>query len=303
MANELVTAENSKLIQKQADAVNNTIFGNFYNTGKGGSPVPDSRLIQSLANKFNLKTEEVFSEQTDDYAKAVVGVTSPNGVYQEDVVIHHFPTVLQKKVVELAEKELDSKKDYESRPMNKGKEFKPIYFNDLDNPFELQSNGTIIPNLTLKGQMKIFKDMTRFKDFSVRDAYTKAANRAQRRVLNQEFRDEIEIDLEDEEVKKVNDNKKVSKEPVQYNETSSSTKKESETSNNFQTANKATDFIDDPVSRNYLEQLKNTLIEQNTPVNKKNIKSEAIKQRKDPDTDVNGHMVENLFKLLENEDL
>lgn len=303
MANELITAENSKLIQKQADAVNNTIFGDFYNTGKGSAPVPDSRVIQRLANKFNLKTEEVFSEQTDDHAKAVVGVSSLNGVYQEDVVIHHFATVLQKKVVELAEKELASKKDYESRPVNKDKDFKPIFFNDLDNPFELQSNGTIIPNLTLKGQMKIFKDMTRFKDFSVRDAYTKAANRAQRRVLNQEFRDEIEIDLEDEEVKKVNNNKKVSKEPVQYNETSSSTKKESKTPNNFQTANNVADFVDDPVSRNYLEQLKNALIEQNITVTKQNIKKEAIQQRKDPDTDVDTHMVENLFKLLENEDL
>jgi len=100
--------------------------------------------------------------------------------------------------------------------MNKDNEFKPVFFNDINNPFELQSNGTIIPNLTLKGQMKIFKDITRFKVFSVRDAYSKAANRAQRRVLNQEFQDEIEIDLENEEVERVNKGKKVKKEPVQY---------------------------------------------------------------------------------------
>jgi len=97
MSNELITPENTQLIQKQVESVNDTIFGNFYNAGIGGKQVPDSRVIQSLANKFKLKTEEVFSEQTDDYAKAVVGVTSPNEVYQEDVVIHHFSTILQKK--------------------------------------------------------------------------------------------------------------------------------------------------------------------------------------------------------------
>ena len=215
--NKLKITGTGQLIEKQMESINDTIFGTFYNTGKGkgSKQVPDSRIIQGLANKYKIKTKEVFSEQTNDYAKAVVSATSPNGIYQEDIVIHNFTAILQEKTVLLAEKELNARKEFESMPMNKEKEFKPVFFNDIDNPFELQSNGTIIPNLTFKGQIKLFKDITRFKTFAARDAYTKAANRAQRRVLNQEFRDEIEIELEEEEVQKVSDNK-INKEPIQY---------------------------------------------------------------------------------------
>ena len=222
-------ANSSKLVQKQIESINDTIFGTFYNTGggKGSKQVPDSRIIQGLANKYKVKTQEVFSEQTDDYAKVVVGATAPNGVYQEDIVIHNFTAILQEKIVNLFEKELEAKKDFESRPVNKEREFKPVFFIDMGSPFELQSNGTIIPSLTLKGQIKLFKDMTRFKTFATRDAYSKAANRAQKRVLNQEFRDEIEIELEDDEVKKVN-NGKVSKESVQYEMSESKDDKVSE---------------------------------------------------------------------------
>jgi len=211
------TRGKSKLIEKQMEAINQTIFGTFYNigTGKNYKQVPDSRVIQGLANKYKIKTKEVFSEQTNDYAKVVASATSPNGVYQEDIVIHNFTAILQEKTVLLAEKELKAKKEFESKPMNKEKLFKPVFFNDIDYPFELQSNGTIIPNLTLKGQIKLFKDMTRFKTFAARDAYTKAANRAQRRVLNQEFRNEVEIELEDDEVQMISDSN-ISKETIQY---------------------------------------------------------------------------------------
>ena len=243
--NKLKITGTGQLIEKQMESINDTIFGTFYNTGKGKSSkqVPDSRIIQGLANKYKIKTKEVFSEQTNDHAKAVVSATSPNGIYQEDIVIHNFTAILQEKTVLLAEKELNARKEFESMPMNKEKEFKPVFFNDIDNPFELQSNGTIIPNLTFKGQIKLFKDITRFKTFAARDAYTKAANRAQKRVLNQEFRDEIEIELEDEEVQKVSDSK-INKEPIQYkiekydsNKSKKKQKNDSETADNVSKTN------------------------------------------------------------------
>ena len=238
--------KSAQLIEKQMESINNTIFGTFYNVGKGknSKQVPDSRVIQGLANKYKIKTKEVFSEQTNDYAKVVASAISPNGVYQEDIVIHNFTAILHEKIVILAEKELKAKKEFESMAMNKEKEFKPVFFNDIDNPFELQPNGTIIPNLTLKGQIKLFKDMTRFKTFAARDAYTKAANRVQRRVLNQEFRNEVEIELEDEEVQKLSDTK-ITKEAIQYqtdeNDNDNSVKKQNK---DFKTARNLSEAMD-----------------------------------------------------------
>ena len=332
MSNELITKENTQLIQQQAEAVNNTIQGTFYNTGK--KQVPDSRVIQSLANKFRIKTIEVLTEQTNDYAKAVVGAESPNGVYMEDVVIHHFPTIMQKKIVELFEKELSAKKDFDSKPMNKEKQFKPVFFNDIADPFSLEHNGTIIPNLTLKGQVKIFKDMTRFKDFSVRDAYSKAANRVQRRLLNQEFREDIEIDLEDEEVRNVNNNKKVTKNPVEYtkkkkkavNKFNEDVKKaedslKTERNNNpvteavqdydkrkskrFNTADKVekTSFTDDPDARAYLKQIIFSLKEEKIAVNETSIKKYIADCVKDEESGITLKEASQAIKELEKTDL
>ena len=277
-----------QVIEKQMESINETIFGNFYNisTGKGSKHVPDSRVIQGLANKFKIKTKEVFSEQTDDYAKVVVSASSPNGIYQEDIVIHNFTAILQEKTVSLAEKELKAKKEFESKPMNKEKEFKPVFFNDINNPFELQSNGTIIPNLTLQGQIKIFKDMTRFKTFAARDAYSKAANRAQRRVLNQEFRDEIEIELEDEEVQKLSKTK-ISKESIQEQTDEFDTDESlNEENNDFQSTINENQFKDDMDVTNLLNSIITRLkeSEEELKVNKKNILNEARKiAKEEPD--------------------
>lgn len=296
--NQLAITGTNQLVQKQMDSINDTIFGTFYNTGKGKSSkqVPDSRIIQGLANKYKIKTKEVFSEQTNDYAKVVVSATSPNGICQEDIVIHNFTAILQEKTVLLAEKELNARREFKSMPMNKDKEFKPVFFNDIENPFELQSNGTIIPNLTLKGQIKLFKDMTRFKTFAARDAYTKAANRAQRRVLNQEFRDEFEIELESEEVQKFSDTK-INNEPIQYQIGEFDSGKSAKNKiNGFETADNVSEVTEDVIVVNLLTSIIARLEDSKDKleVNKKNILNEAEKLAKEDPNSINEDMLNRL---------
>ena len=234
------------LTEKQLKAIDNTIHGSFYKTNK--KLVPDSRIIQSVANNNMVETKEVFSEQNDEYTKVIASATLPNGNYVEDVVIHHFATVLQKMIVDCLGKELKKRKNNPN--------FKSRIFNDLDNPFELKSNGSITPNLTFKGQLKFIKDMTKFKYFSVRDAYSKAANRAQKRVLKQEFREKDEIMLEDNEVKQIAGDAKVTKQST-----------------------KVWNSFDDEISEDFLEDLENehikkavnSLVGNTKTLNKKNL--------------------------------
>lgn len=213
--NQLAPINENSLEEKDMKAVSDNIVGGFYSTN-GDNKVPDSRLINFVFNKAKITTEFIREEQTNDYAKFIVRATSPDGSFShEDTVLHHFETVMNKKLVEMYEKEKELYNKKKPFLEKNNKEYEPIFFSDYDNPFVLQSNGSIIPNLTQKGMMKIFKDMFQFKNFAIRDATTKARARAQKAVLNQDWREQFEIDSEMEEVTEVNNNKKVTYEPVE----------------------------------------------------------------------------------------
>lgn len=219
--NDLMTKQKGS-IGLHEKAIGDYIYGEFYNINN--KKTPDSRIIQSISNKLSIKTEIVEATQTEEYAKVIAKATHKTNS-SEGVVIHHFNTVRDDKIVSMYEREQDLFKEYSSRPMNKEKQYKPIYFLDIDQPFVLSEKGNMLPNLTIKGQLKIVKDMVRFKTFAVRDATTKAMNIAQRKILNQDWREQEEVQMEESDIKKVNDDKKFTKEKVEPKEDNSTNSK------------------------------------------------------------------------------
>ncbi|MEA4956918.1 hypothetical protein SDC9_07463 [bioreactor metagenome] len=185
-----------QLKDKDVKDIVNHINGDFFNVG-GGKRIPDSRVVQSLANQAKIKTDTINIKQNSEEATVTVRAVAPNGASIDASVTHNFEVVMQDKIMSMLA----------SNQANK-------LFIDINNPFMMDNSGNITPNLTLLGQKKIVKDMIQFKKFAVRDAETKADNRAQKKILNQEWREEDEIKSEKEEVEMVNKGKKVTTEPI-----------------------------------------------------------------------------------------
>lgn len=164
--------------------------GGFYKAG--GNEVPDARRVQQDANEKNIPYEIMNAEQTSDYAQVIVRAWAPNGQYIDDIVHHDFANIQQLKALELLKKEVKGEDIYfDDAPIQ--------VFQDLTKPFN--NDGT--PILTGQGYLKLLTEMARFKNFAIRDATTKAARRAQLKVLNKEWRNKGEIQAEKDEVKQV----------------------------------------------------------------------------------------------------
>jgi len=147
----------------------------------GDHEEPDSGLAQQWGNqaKISLRIMEP-TEQTSDYAKAVVRATLPDGQYIEECIIHYFDVSRERIVFETIEKMLEEKK-------------KPIEgFDDEGRPI-----------LTPEAKYRAYKRFIKFKDFAIRDAITKAGRRAILKLLNREWREPEEIEAEEQEVKMV----------------------------------------------------------------------------------------------------
>ena len=147
----------------------------------GDHEEPDSGLAQQWGNqaKISLRIMEP-TEQTSDYAKAVVRATLPDGQYIEECIIHYFDVSRERIVFETIEKMLEEKK-------------KPIEGFDDDRR----------PILTPEAKYRAYKRFIKFKDFAIRDAITKAGRRAILKLLNREWREPEEIEAEEQEVKMV----------------------------------------------------------------------------------------------------
>lgn len=174
--------------------------GGFYKAG--GNEVPDARRVQQDANEKNIPYEIMSAEQTSEYAQVIVRAYAPNGQYIDDIVHHDFDNIQQLKALELLKKQVKGEDIYfDDEPI--------MVFCDLEKPFN--SDGT--PILTGAGYLKLLTEMARFKNFAIRDATTKAARRAQLKVLNKEWRNKGEIDAEKDEVRQVKESKKEEKKP------------------------------------------------------------------------------------------
>ena len=147
----------------------------------GDHEEPDSGLVQQWGNqaRISLRVMEP-TEQTSDYAKAVVRATLSDGQYIEECIIHYFDVSKERIAFEIIEKMEEEGK-------------KPIEGFDDDGR----------PVLTPEAKYRIYKRFIRFKDFAIRDAITKAGRRAILKLLNREWREPEEIEAEEQEVKMI----------------------------------------------------------------------------------------------------
>ena len=159
----------------------------------GGKDVPDARKTQNEANNKHIPVVIVDKLQTPEFAEVVVKATDPETGHHAPGVVHHdFAVVQQLKALQMLEKEVEGKDIYFRN--------KPItVFKDLSEPFTPEGN----PNLTPLGFLKLLTEMANFKNFSLRDATTKATRIAQLKILNKEWRDKEEVKAERDEEKAV----------------------------------------------------------------------------------------------------
>ena len=207
--NENVPAIKKKeeLIKEHVEAGTGRIpkKGGYYEPSPGKFE-PDSWRVQEEANEAKISTRIVTAEQDGRHSIVIVEATAQDGRTVQGVVNHDFNTIMGKKIMEMVKKEMAGKPIFWGE---KGMRRKIKPFKEGEPPFFMKENGEMKPNLTDQGTAKIMDDMLRFRDFSLRDATTKAMRIAQQKVLNEDWRDEEEIRAEEEEVKSVNKGKEI----------------------------------------------------------------------------------------------
>jgi hypothetical protein len=213
---ENTLTQKGQLTQKDVTDIIDNVTGGFYNVGTKNNPkrVVDSKLTRALGNGKKISTEYIKHSQTPQEVAITIRAIHPDGSFIDSTVTHYFETIMQSKLMSMLKQDEIAYKEFKSKPINKDKPFKHGLYEDLNNPFILDASGNISPNLTLKGQKKIVNDMINFKKIAIRDAETKAERRAILKLLNQEWKDPEEWELEVEEVEMVNNGKKVTHEPV-----------------------------------------------------------------------------------------
>jgi len=152
----------------------------------GDHEEPDSGLAQQWGNaaKISLEIREP-TEQTSDYAKAVVRAILPDGQFIDECVIHYYDISKER----IAFEEIEAMQREGKKPIEG--------FDDEGRPI-----------LTAEAKYRIYKRYVRFKDFSVRDAITKAGRRAILKILNYEWREPEEIESEAREVQAVQEERR-----------------------------------------------------------------------------------------------
>jgi len=155
------------------------IKGGVYKVG--GHEEPDAWLVQQWANQAGVSTEVREAIQTDEYAKATVRAYLGTQFVDETVI--HFFSVSK----ELIAFEIISKMQEEGKKAIEGydEEGRPIF--------------------TQEAKYKIYKRYIHFRNFAIRDAISKAARRAQLKIMNKEWREEEEIEAEASEVRMVHE--------------------------------------------------------------------------------------------------
>jgi len=155
------------------------IKGGVYKVG--GHEEPDSWLVQQWANQAGVSTEIIEATQTTEFAKAIVRARIGEQFVDESV-IHVFDIAKEAIALEIVEKmEREGKKPIE----------------DWDDEGK--------PILSSEARRRIYERFLRFRVFAVRDAITKAARRAQLKIMNKEWREEEEIEAEASEVRMVHE--------------------------------------------------------------------------------------------------
>lgn len=153
--------------------------GGFYRVR--GHDEPDAWMVQQWANNAGISVEIITAEQTETKAKVVVSAVK-DGQYVDAVVIHEFGTTKEVVAFETIDNMQRSNKN-------------PIIGYEEDGK----------PILSDEAKYDIYKRYIKFKNFSIRDATTKASRIATLKLLNREWRDPEELESEASEVRSVND--------------------------------------------------------------------------------------------------
>jgi len=182
------TTANKALTQYQKRDLTDLRTGTSYRVR--GKDTLDSMLAYQEANKRNISTFIVDKGQDKEKAWATVQAVHPTtGQKIEDTVFFYFDSVKDiflLEAIESAEK----------------------YGKDITSGFTEDDR----PKLQEKHQRALIRRFIRFKHFAVRDAITKAARRALLKMMNREWREDVEIGYEkmEEEIVKnsIKDSKK-----------------------------------------------------------------------------------------------
>ena len=175
---EVIPYEKPTEIKREIGAISLKKKGGYYQVA--GHKEPDAALVQQFANDSGVNLKIISVEQNEISAKAVIQAVL-NGQTVDAAVIHHFDTsrdVIALEVIESMQR----------------KRMKPIE--------GYQEDGR--PMLSQETNYRIYKRYIRFKNFSLRDAVTKACRIASLKILNKDWRNQEEIESETSEVRLVN---------------------------------------------------------------------------------------------------
>ena len=182
----LAPRTNTKPTKKRSAEPITRVIGEMPLTKRGGyyqvagHKEPDAALVQQYANDAGVNLKIISVEQNEISAKAVIQAVLNNQTV-DAAVIHHFDTSRDVIALEVIE-------SMQRKRMN---------------PIEgYREDGR--PLLSQETNYRIYKRYIRFKNFSLRDAVTKACRIASLKILNKEWRDQEEIESEAAEVNSIN---------------------------------------------------------------------------------------------------
>ncbi len=160
--------------------------GKFY-SADGGSQVPDAKAIQEIANDAGIDSEIIEAIQTNDYVH--VKVRSYMGEHYTEAVVHlDFNIEKNLKLLEIVTKN-------------------PEILDGFDGSTPIIKAGVDIKvgDKYVNAQMHIVKTILRYMKFSMRAATTTAMSNTYKKLLNQEWREKEEIEMENDERATVQD--------------------------------------------------------------------------------------------------
>ena len=167
-------------VERKIGEVDFKVRGDYYTIR--GQKEPGAWLVQQWANKVKF-SDEIIDEgtfQDEKHAQAHVRVHHPKGYYCDAIVNHNFVAIRDVIMLDLIN-------EYERKEQN------------IVSEYDEEGKPKLIP----EAQQRFFSRYIHFKNFSLRDATTKAIRIAQMKLLNQEWRETEEVNAEEMEVKAV----------------------------------------------------------------------------------------------------
>jgi hypothetical protein len=178
---QMMQPETIEIAERKASISDFSVKGEYYEVGE--KKIPDAWKVQQWANEMKYSTQIVHKDQTNGYATATVRVIdNQTGQFVEEAVWHDFENEKDSIMFDLMDEQEESSRKGKSAKLIDG-------FTDDGRPI-----------LTTEGKKRFLRRYLRFKTFALRDAISKAARRAQLKILNYEWREEEEKELEKKEV-------------------------------------------------------------------------------------------------------